>query len=187
MRKGTAPPVGTFVELEGAPQSAARARCGRAATISRATSTSKASARSASRLARINVSEPPAAPGSRLRYATVISGLRDAIDARIRAVVPGDKGAIASALITGKRDAISAPVNDAMYVSSLAHVLSISGYHMALVAGVVFFVARALARARPGFAIRYPIKKWAALAALGAAAFYLCCRVRKWPRSAPSS
>ena len=59
------------------------------------------------------------------------SSMRDAIDGRIRAVVPGDKGAIASALITGKRDAISAPVNEAMYVSSLAHVLSISGYHMA--------------------------------------------------------
>jgi competence protein ComEC len=45
--------------------------------------------------------------------------------------VPGDKGAIASALITGKRDAISAPVNEAMYISSLAHVLSISGYQIA--------------------------------------------------------
>ena len=37
------------------------------------------------------------------------------------------KGAIASAVITGKRDAISPPVNEAMYVSGLAHVLSISG------------------------------------------------------------
>ena len=68
--------------------------------------------------------------------------------------VPGDKGAIASALITGKRDAISAPVNDAMYVSSLAHVLSISGYHMAIVAGVVFFVLRALLALVP--ALREP-------------------------------
>ena len=90
-----------------------------------------------------------------------IDGMRDAIDARIRAVVPGDKGAIASALITGKRDAISAPVNEAMYMSSLAHVLSISGYHMAVVAGVVFFVLRALLALIPAFAGRYPIKKWA--------------------------
>jgi predicted membrane metal-binding protein len=42
--------------------------------------------------------------------------------------LPGDKGAIASALITGKRDTISTSVNEAMYVSGLAHVLSISGY-----------------------------------------------------------
>ena len=100
--------------------------------------------------------------------------MRDAIDARIRSVISGDSGAIASALITGKRDAISAPVNDAMYVSSLAHVLSISGYHMAVVAGVVFFAIRASLALIPAFASRYPIKKWAALAAhLVVAAFYL--------------
>jgi competence protein ComEC len=87
--------------------------------------------------------------------------------------LPGDKGAIASALITGKRDAISAPVNDAMYISSLAHVLSISGYHMALVAGVVFFVLRALFALMPGLASARPIKKWSAVGALIAAFGYL--------------
>src|SRR5262249_9620399 len=108
-----------------------------------------------------------------LRYAAVIDGLRETIDKRIRAVLPGDTGAIASALITGKRDAISAPVNEAMYVSGLAHVLSISGYHMAVVAGIMFFVVRALFALMPAFASRHPIKKWAAVAALIAAAFYL--------------
>jgi competence protein ComEC len=88
-------------------------------------------------------------------------------------VLPGDRGSIASALITGKRDAISAPVNDAMYVSSLAHVLSISGYHMALVAGVVFFVLRALFALIPGLAGARPIKKWSAVGALIAAFGYL--------------
>jgi hypothetical protein len=97
-------------------------------------------------LGAIKPAEAPSPPGLWLRYAASIQGLRDGLDARIRAVLPGDKGAIASALITGKRDAITTPVNDAMYISSLAHVLSISGYHMALVAGVVFFVLRARAR-----------------------------------------
>ena len=124
-------------------------------------------------LGAIKIAEPPAERGFWLKYASAVQGLRDNIDARIRTVVPGDNGAIASALITGKRDAISTPVNDAMYVSSLAHVLSISGYHMAVVAGVVFFVLRALLALVPGFASRKPIKKWAALAALGAAFFYL--------------
>ena len=86
---------------------------------------------------------------------------------------PGDAGAIASALITGKRDAISAPVNDAMFISGLGHVLSISGYHMAVVAGVVFFVVRALLALVPRLALRRPIKKWAAFAALVAATLYL--------------
>lgn len=117
--------------------------------------------------------EAPHAPASRLRFAASVAGIRDAIDARIRAALPGDVGAIASALITGKRDAISAPVNEAMYVSSLAHVLSISGYHMAVVAGVVFFVLRALFALSPMLALRYPIKKWSAFGALAAASAYL--------------
>ena len=48
-----------------------------------------------------------------------------------------------------------------------------SGYHMVIVAGVVFFVIRAGFALIPGFADRHPIKKWAALGALFAAAFYL--------------
>jgi competence protein ComEC len=121
----------------------------------------------------IKADAPPAALSLQLRYAAFIDSVRDGIDRRIRSAVPGDAGAIASALITGKRDAISASVNDAMYVSSLAHVLSISGYHMALVAGVVFFVVRALLALVPGLSSRRPIKKWSAVAALVAAAGYL--------------
>jgi competence protein ComEC len=121
----------------------------------------------------IRGADPPRPASAGLRYAAFIDGLRDAIDRRIRASLPGDVGAIASALITGKRDTISPAVNDAMYISSLAHVLSISGYHMAVVAGVVFFVVRALLALAPALALRRAIKKWAALAALLAAAFYL--------------
>jgi competence protein ComEC len=124
-------------------------------------------------LGAIRVKPPPAAAGFWLIYATIVDGIRETIDDRIRAALPGDRGSIASALITGKRDAISTPINDAMYVSSLAHVLSISGYHMALVAGVVFFVVRALLALSPALALRHAIKKYAALAALIAAFFYL--------------
>ena len=80
----------------------------------------------------------------------------------------GDAGSIASALITGKRDALSAPVFDAMYISGVRHVLSISGYHMALVAGVVFFIVRAVLALFPALPLRYAIKKWAAMTALAA-------------------
>src|SRR5258705_1497398 len=44
---------------------------------------------------------------------------------------------------------------------------------MAVVAGVVFFAVRALLALFPALTVGYPIKKWAALAALVAAAFYL--------------
>ena len=124
-------------------------------------------------LGAVKRADAPEPPPRNLRFMTAVADIRDAIDARIRAELPGDSGAIASALITGKRDAISGPVNDAMYVSSLAHVLSISGYHMAVVAGIVFFLARALLALSRNLANRYPIKKWAAALALAAATFYL--------------
>jgi competence protein ComEC len=124
-------------------------------------------------LGRIEVLPAPAAPGLRLAFATAVEAIRDGIDSRIRAAVKGDAGSIASALITGKRDALSAPVFDAMFISGVGHVLSISGYHMALVAGVVFFIVRAVLALFPALALRYPIKKWAAMAALAAATFYL--------------
>ena len=121
----------------------------------------------------IRIAEPPVPPSAWVRYATTIAKMRAVIDTRIRAALSGDEAAIASALLTGTRDAISAPVNDALFVSGLGHVLSISGYHMAVVAGVVFFAVRGVLALVPILALRYPIKKWAAAAALVAAAFYL--------------
>jgi len=121
----------------------------------------------------VKVVTPPAQAGLRLRAVTFIESVRDAIDARIRSVLSGDVGSIASALITGKRDAITPYLYDAMFVSGIGHVLSISGYHMAVVAGVVFFILRALLALIPGLADRMPIKKWAAFGALLVTACYL--------------
>jgi competence protein ComEC len=172
VRKGTAPPVGAFVQLKARlnpplqPLRPGGYDFARDLYFQRIAATGFA-------FGRIKVLDAPAPPGPWLRYAAFFAGIRDAIDARMRAGLPGDTGAIASALITGKRDAISAPVNEAMYVSSLAHVLSISGYHMAVVAGVVFFALRALLALSQTLARQYPIKKWSAAAALAGATFYL--------------
>jgi competence protein ComEC len=172
VRKGQAPPVGSFIEMKtrlNAPLAPLRPGgydFARDLYFQGIGATGFA-------VGEIKITAPPRRPGPWLVYAAVIENMRDGIDRRIRAAVPGDAGSIASALITGKRDAISGPLNDAMYISSLAHVLSISGYHMAVVAGVVFFLVRAVLAIIPGFAVRRPIKKWAAVAALGAATFYL--------------
>jgi competence protein ComEC len=124
-------------------------------------------------LGKIATAPAPVSPGLRLRFATAIDFMREAIDKRIRAVIPGDEGSIASALITGKRDAISPPVSDGFYISSLAHVLAISGYHMAVVTGIAFFFLRGGLALIPSLASRKPIKKWAAVGALATGAFYL--------------
>jgi competence protein ComEC len=121
----------------------------------------------------IKIVTPPLTQGLLARADAFIQLLRDAIDARIRAVLPDDRGAIAAMLINGRRDAIDQHLYDAMFVSGIGHVLSISGYHMAVVAGLIFFVFRAGLALIPGLADRAPIKKWAACAALFVTAFYL--------------
>jgi competence protein ComEC len=115
-----------------------------------------------------------------------IDALRAMVNARIAAVLPGETGAIATALVTGDRGGISQEVTEAMRDSGLAHILSISGLHMAIIAGTVFWLVRTLLALVPALALRYPIKKWAAAAALGAASFYLALSgaavptVRSW-------
>jgi competence protein ComEC len=64
-------------------------------------------------------------------------------------------------------------VNEAMRISGLYHVLSISGLHMAIVTGVIFAFIRGGLALIPGFALRYPIKKWTALVALIGVSFYM--------------
>ena len=70
--------------------------------------------------------------------------------------------------------------------SGLAHILAISGLHMAIMAGTVFWLTRALLALVPGLALRFPIRKWAAVTALVAASFYLALSgagvptVRSW-------
>ncbi len=171
VRKGTAPPVGSFVEFKARLTPPLEPLRPGGYDFARDMYFQRLAA-SGFVLGRIRTAVTAPQPGFRLRYTMAIDGMREAIDKRIRAVVPGDQGAIASALITGKRDAISGQVNEAMYVSGLGHVLSISGYHMAVVVGIMFFTLRASLALMPGFA-RFPIKKWAALAALAGAAFYL--------------
>ena len=102
-----------------------------------------------------------------------IERIRRDLTARILAAIPGETGAVGTALISGVRDQISADVNEAMRISGLYHVLSISGLHMAIVAGVIFAFIRGGLALIPGFALRYPIKKWTAFIALVGSFVYM--------------
>jgi len=92
---------------------------------------------------------------------------------RIERVVPGSDGSIAAALITGERGEIDPDDNQAYRDSGLAHVLSISGVHLALAGLGVFWVLRALLALWPRVALTQPIKKWAATGAFLGSTFYL--------------
>ncbi|PRD58652.1 ComEC/Rec2-related protein [Phyllobacterium myrsinacearum] len=107
------------------------------------------------------------------RTLLMVATMRQTLTDRIAGHMPGETGAIAASLITGQRDGISDATNNAMRLSGLSHILSISGLHMALVAGIVIGSLRAGMAFFPDFAARYPIKKFSACAALLASAFYL--------------
>ena len=113
----------------------------------------------------------PAPAGIRARAA--IARVRDGIGARLRAALPGRNGEIAATLLVGDRGGIPEATQDAIRLAGLGHILAISGLHMALVAGTIFGVVRLALAAVSGLALRRPIKKWAAVAALLAGLVYL--------------
>lgn len=117
------------------------------------------------------VRAPP--PGVMDRLNSRLDDLRLSMTDRIEQAIPGPDGSIAAALITGERGEIDPDDNQAYRDSGLAHVLSISGVHLALAGLGVFWVLRALLALWPRVALTQPIKKWAALGALLGSAFYL--------------
>lgn len=96
----------------------------------------------------------------------MVERTRAAIVQRIMAAEPGEAGAVAAALLVGERSALSSETNDNLRISGLYHILSISGLHMMLIAGVTFFAVRGLLALSPSLALRRPIRKWAAAVAL---------------------
>lgn len=107
-----------------------------------------------------------------LQAHTVVTQIRAGMGTRILAVLEGDTGAFAEAIISGERSRLSDAATESMQISGLAHIISISGLHMSLVAGGVFWVVRALLALWPGLALNHPIKKYAAVAGLLAGLFY---------------
>lgn len=110
-----------------------------------------------------------------------IEALRVDLSRRITSKAEGDSGAIVAAVVTGKRGAISEDAEDAFRDSGLAHLLSISGLHMGLATGLIFFAARAALALIEPVALTQPIKKWAAVLALASGFAYLMISGLAWP------
>lgn len=117
--------------------------------------------------------ETPAAPGPAARFSAAVENIRTALASHIRDRIGGVEGEIAAALVVGVRAGIPEPVNEALRRTGLAHILSISGLHMALVAATIMGALRAGFAFFPDFSSRRPVKKYAASAALFAIAVYL--------------
>ncbi|UNE55485.1 ComEC/Rec2 family competence protein [Bartonella machadoae] len=102
-----------------------------------------------------------------------IENLRTNMTKRIRSAIEQEKGSVAAALITGQRGSISNETNEALRTAGLAHILSISGLHMALLSGIVLISIRSFLALFPVFSSYYSAKKFAAIVALMMTAFYL--------------
>ena len=107
------------------------------------------------------------------RISSAIENAREAIADHIRGSVGGAEGEIAAALIVGVRAGIPEEINEAMRRTGIYHIISISGLHMALVAGTIMVLMRGAFALFPDFSSRRPVKKYAAAAALFSIAAYL--------------
>lgn len=102
-----------------------------------------------------------------------LSATRAGIEARVMELLPGPVGAVAAALLTGGQSAIPAAEMQAMRDSGLAHLLSVSGLHIAIVMGLTFGAVRAALALWPAFALRWGTRPFAALAALAMGFFFM--------------
>ncbi len=123
---------------------------------------------------------PLSPPPWQLRLEMTINALRWRIAAQlvedIRQVMgPDDGGAagLAAAVTTSHQDWLDPAHRDDLRASGLAHMLAIAGLHTAALSGFAFFISRAVFASIPWLALRFPIKKLAALTALAVVGAYL--------------
>jgi len=84
-----------------------------------------------------------------------LDGLRNRLDRHIRNRLEGPSGAIATALATGDQNALNEDDADAMRRSGLAHLLSVSGLHIAAVVGAAMFLSLKLLALSERLALRF--------------------------------
>ena len=123
-------------------------------------------------LGRIETMPAPDPPDLGLRMFAAIDRGRNALETRIDRIVGGEAGAVAAAMVTGKRDLLDEVTMDTIREAGIFHIITISGVQMTLVAGIFFWGLRCLMAMSRTLALHYPIKKWAAgLAMAGAVAY----------------
>lgn len=105
--------------------------------------------------------------------ANLTNPLRERIAERIVSLWPGPPGQMSAALLTGLDAGIDQSTWRDMQRSGLAHLISISGLHMTIVAGTMFLVLRYGLALIPALALRIPVRKLAAIGAIAAVTIYV--------------
>ena len=107
------------------------------------------------------------------RGRAAVDRFRNRLAARVSQAVGGeDAGAVAAAMVTGKRDLLSADGRDIIREAGIFHIITIAGVQMTLVAAMLFGGTRRLLACSRTLALRTPIKAWAAVVAIAGALAY---------------
>lgn len=80
---------------------------------------------------------------------------------------------LAKAIVLGDKAGIHMDIKNAFSIAGISHLLAISGLHLMMFAGVIFFILRIGLCLIPGIALRYNTKKAAAVLALCFAITYM--------------
>lgn len=124
-------------------------------------------------LGRCRISHPAPAASLLEQPGLWLAGARWDLASVIATHGPTQGGAFAAALIAGETSFLSPQSTDALRDAGLAHIISVSGLHMALIGGTVFGLVHALLALIGPLALRVPIRKIAAIAAILTLSLYL--------------
>lgn len=102
----------------------------------------------------------------------IIDGVRKGIAKRIDSQLTQPAAGIARAIVNGDQSAVTDAAREVMATAGLAHVLSISGLHLTIVAGGAYFVMRLLLSLSHEIARRISVKRIAAIGGIVAALAY---------------
>ena len=102
-----------------------------------------------------------------------MDALRLNIMEKLRASLSDKQAEIAIPLVVGEQQIVSPEIYDIYRLAGIAHVLSVSGFHMALLATFVFFLVQSLLALMPVISLRFSAKKVAAVLSLIVTGFYL--------------
>ncbi|MBB3808448.1 ComEC/Rec2 family competence protein [Pseudochelatococcus contaminans] len=126
----------------------------------------------------IVVKDPAPERSRQDRLMAWIDGHRNALTRRIidaggsEGLERQQEAAFVAALVTGKRGMLTDETNESLRAAGIYHVVSIGGFHMTLVAGTIFFLVRAFLALFPILALRWPVRKMAAIAGIIGAGAY---------------
>ncbi len=115
-------------------------------------------------------SPPPATVLDRVSY--WIGAVRRAMATHVYEEAGERGGGMSAAMVSGDRSFITPDDSEALRLSGLAHLLSISGVHMVLAGGIVFFLIRFTWPFIEPLALRVPAVKAGALGAIVACTLY---------------